>query len=164
MQPTPRFLGALAAGLVAAVAGGAVIGTVPPMKQRGWAQSLPEPDEWQIVRTQPDHDYPDQYPIVTPEGRFEVAELSSRGLYRTARYAAHYAYDDAYVYVPEPGYPDPGGPDPAAPPEVAGEPGGASAIPAVASPPEPASPPAAPAVASAGPRIIDVAAELAALQ
>ncbi len=94
MYLSPRLLGAGAAVLFVGIASGAVIGKVPPMKHLAQDYLLPQAGGGELART-PSSALPDHYPIVTPEGRFEVYELSDRGLYRTARYAEAY-YPAAY--------------------------------------------------------------------
>lgn len=172
MRVTPRTLGGMAAILVAGVASGAVIGKVPPMKRLAPDYLLPQAASaepaWSSQVALPDH-----YPIVTPEGRFEVYELSSRGLYRAARYApsgfddadyaAALAYDETLPAAID-GADIEIGDSPAAvvPGEMAVAPA-ADLAPRFDPPPadDPATNPAA-AVAPPTARVIDVTAELAA--
>lgn len=151
MHLSPRFLGALAAVLVTG-ATGAVLGTVPPMRQSGLDDVLPEASgpsfAWDYRQERPPQD---QYAIVTPEGRFEVDELLDRGLYRSRypEYADAGPVEDAPVEL-----------DAAyavkAPPELA-----AAIDYAEMPPPENAVAEAPPQVAEVTPRIVNVAAELA---
>ena len=150
MRPSPRFLGTVAAVLFAGVTGGAVLGTVPPMRQLGLAEMFPPPSgpayPWQSDRGRPP---PDQYAIVTPEGRFEIEELSVRGLYR----AQQLTWDRAF---PEPAYAelDVG---------YVEVPAAQLAEPLATTPsPEAPDPQPEPALAATGMRVIDVTAELAA--
>jgi hypothetical protein len=154
MELSPRVLGVGAAVLVAGILGGAALGTVPPMQQRGVQDMLPE-----ARPVAADHraqgDLPDHYPLVTRAGRFEVHELGERGLYSQARYA----YRDAYAYYSEGDWDQAGyEADFAAEQEPT--------VVAATEPPadDPTAPlePAGPAVAEVTPRIIDVAAQLAA--
>jgi hypothetical protein len=112
MQLSPRLLGAAAAVLLAGVSGGAVLGKVPQMQQRGVQEMLPQASVVHFESPQ-QASLPDHYPIVTPQGRFEVHELRDRGLYRQARYVDPYQgtgwdvyageYDDPqYAAAPEP--------------------------------------------------------------
>jgi hypothetical protein len=154
MHAQPRFLGAAAAVLVVGVAGGAILGNVPPMKQAGLADYLPVEHSPKFVLEAPTRLPPDQYPIVTPEGRFEVAELSWRGLYRTARYAPSYGAETSYIDLST-AYEQP---EPQPPVGIAA----ADRPPDVITIPDAEPLPEAPAASPAGPRVIDVAAELAA--
>lgn len=156
MQVSPGILGVSAAVLVAGVAAGAALGTVPPMQQRGFTEWLPEqPVVAQELR--PTGDFPDHYPLVTRAGRFEVHELGERGLYSQARYG--YRTFDATYYAAAYDEPDH---DPAwarSEPEPAVEP-------AVAPAPQPDEhgaplPPVGAEVAEVNARRIDVVAELA---
>jgi len=161
MQPSPRILGAVAAGLITAVVSGSVLGTVPPMRHSRVADFLPEAGGFQAGPSQSAVDLPDQYPIVTPEGRFEVAQLSERGLFRTMRYARSYAYAEPADGALAAGYAEEPAPEDAAQPAVAEPAEGVIAIADAEPAPEAADAAAAPELAAAGPRIIDVAAELA---
>lgn len=88
MQFTPRLAGAMAVVVATGIAGGALLGQVPPIKLIGTDTTLPEARtlalDYLETRALPDH-----YPIVTPRGRFEVYELAERGLYSQARYAPY---------------------------------------------------------------------------
>ncbi len=159
MELSPRVLGALAAALVAGVAGGAVLGKVPPMQRMDGADPLadarpvPPADELELAPQ-------DQDPIVTREGRFEVARLSDRGLYRNRRYSPVFAvggYDasaDAVAAASRAA----AEPEPPAPVgeviEIAAAPEAAAAS---------AEPQSASATAEVTPRSVDVTAQLAAL-
>lgn len=164
MELSPRVLGVSAAVLVAGILGGAALGTVPPMQQRGVLDSLPE------ARTLAfDHraqgDLPDHYPLITRTGRFEVHELGERGLYSQARYA----YRNVYAYYPEEEGVEDGyqsdyavGLEPAALASAEPETWRAAPVEPMADDPTAPLEPVGPAVAEVTPRIIDVAAELAA--
>ena len=69
-----------------------MIGKVPPIQPMGIETVLPQANIVAIDYRQ-DRALPDHYPLVTPQGRFEVHELADRGLYSQARYAP-YPYDD----------------------------------------------------------------------
>jgi hypothetical protein len=156
MRTSPALLGAIAAVLVTGVACGAELGKVPPMRQAGIDTVLPESRTpaalWEPRFVRPAQD---QYAIDTPEGRFEVHELSDRGLYRTARFSQTFAY--AQAYEPNAAAFD----AELAIAELAMEPAPYLASRPVAAGDEAASN-RAPALASAGTQEIDVAAELAA--
>ena len=156
MRPSPRFLGALAAGLVAGVTGGAVLGTVPPMRQIGVTDMFPaahiQPGGWPRADGPPP---PDQYAIVTPEGRFEIEELSDRGLYRAQQVAWE---QTAYAQLND-RYEDASYLEAVQPLDLA-EPATIENAPATEAPAEVTK--EQPALASSGFRVIDVAAELAA--
>lgn len=100
MHVSPRVLGVASLVLVAGVASGAVIGKVPPMKYLAAQYYLPQAADgafaWSEQKPLPDH-----YPIVTPEGRFEVYQLAERGLYRQARYAPQYYAPQYYDFEAE---------------------------------------------------------------
>lgn len=87
MKYAPHLLGALAITLVAGAVGGAAIGDIG-MVQRGHTETLPQNA---VVTTgnaalAKAERQPDQYPLVTPEGTVEVAELSLRGRMRDHGY------------------------------------------------------------------------------
>lgn len=184
MRFTPRVLGAVAAILVTGIASGAIIGDVPPMTRLAQQDLLPEANTIAIDYRQ-DRDLPDHYPLVTPQGRFEVYELADRGLYSQARYAPYpydeydeydeYEYDEYGEHDAELAYAELEAAYAAEPDE---EPGAQFAMAARAGemigippapvperrpgppPPEYNSADAAPAVASVTPRVIDVRKEL----
>ena len=162
MQFSPRVLGVSAAVLVAGVAAGAALGSVPPMQQRGVHELLPQANT--VALDYPETtELPDHYPLVTRTGRFEVHELGERGLYSQARY--HYL--DAYYPVEEydAGYGEEfaGQAEPAVVAAVAAAPATSEAQPLEPTSSDADAPlaPVGPAVAEVTPRIVDVAAELA---
>jgi hypothetical protein len=162
MDLSPRLLGVSAAVLVAGIAAGAALGTVPPMQQRGTAEWLPEARPVAFAHRR-QADLPDHYPLVTRAGTIEVHELGERGLYRQARYAwrqldAYYpeeedwaGHDSDAVAEPQPAVVYAAATDTGAPSWRQPEPEAATA---------PLEPVGA-AVAEVTPRIVDVAAELA---
>ena len=160
MRPSPRFLGAVAAVLVAGVTGGAVLGTVPPMRQVGLADMFPQSSapagSWRPERGPPP---PDQYAIITPEGRFEIEELSDRGLYRAQQLAWARAYPQPAYAMLDASYVENSYRQP---PEANEAEGPAAVAEAPAEPAADAAGSQQPVLASNGPRIIDVTAELAA--
>ena len=85
------------ATLVIAIAGvtsGALIGQTPMLEPTSIGQATPQRSSPVIASsTRPDVRLPNHYAIETPEGRFEVEELSTRGLYRN-RVGSR--YDRAY--------------------------------------------------------------------
>jgi len=155
MRPSPQFLGALAAVLIAGISGGAVLGKVPPMRQVGVADMFPaahvQPGGWPRADGPPP---PDQYAIVTPEGRFEIEELSDRGLYRAQRVAWDRAWEQTAYAQADAGYEQASYTEAVQPLDLT-EP--ATVEDAANAEPEPQ-----PALASSGFRVIDVTAELAA--
>ena len=83
MDRTSKLL--LAAGLVtfAGATTGAAIGGTDMLDRSGIGGGIPAPlHEASSSTVQIDPSLPSHYAIETPEGRFEVAELRSRGLYR----------------------------------------------------------------------------------
>jgi hypothetical protein len=100
---------------------------------------------------------PDHYAIVTPEGRFEVSQLSDRGLYRSARYSAVMDFAHNIDAPPAP----PPAAEPTAPANTAAPDRqvlvyDATEAPDAEGPPEPQ------LADASGARVIDVAVELAA--
>ena len=102
----PWFVGACAFAAIAGMVSGATVNT-QPLQRAGIGMH-------EIARPQPAFDpfddglpeqaaLPDHYALSTPEGRFEVAELSSRGLYAQRRFGWR---DASYVPLPEPAYAD----------------------------------------------------------
>jgi hypothetical protein len=161
MDLSPRLLGVSAAVLVAGIAAGAALGTVPPMQQRGTAEWLPEARPVAFAH-RPQADLPDHYPLVTRTGTIEVHELGERGLYRQARYAwrqldAYYPEEDGT----DAGYAPREGAAQEQPVAVMAQAQGAASWEresgAATAPLEPVGA----AVAEVTPRIVDVAAELA---
>ena len=107
MQATPLFLGACALASVAGVVSGTTINT-RPIQHAGIGMD-------EIVRPAIAFDasdsglsdqvaLPDHYAMRTPEGRFEVGELSNRGLYAQRRFGWREA---AWTPPPEDGYSEP---------------------------------------------------------
>ncbi len=165
----------LIAGACAAALFGAVTGASMPTDplNRGidaWDR-LPPPDfgEDDLTGLSEPEALPDHYPIITPRGRFEVAELRDRGLYRNRRFGSdpnwidgdepayevaevdyRYVPDEEFDYAPMPPKPQPG--EDKALALAAAEQGALVA------------PVAKPRAIAAGARVIDVPVELAARQ
>ena len=88
-------------GAVIAIAGavsGAAIGGTSVKYQKLSHDSLPEAaiQHAKAERGEASEPLPNHYAIETPEGRFEVAELRSRGLYRNERYQRTYYRTDLF--------------------------------------------------------------------
>ncbi len=107
MQATPLFLGACALASVAGVVSGTTINT-RPIQHAGIGMD-------EIVRPAIAFDesdsglseqvaLPDHYAMRTPDGRLEVGELSTRGLYAQRRFGWREA---AWAPAPEPAYSEP---------------------------------------------------------
>lgn len=158
MKATPLFLGACAFASIAGAVGGATTNTDPIQRGGIGSEMLPErsfafdPADDGM----PDEAPPDQYAMITPQGRVEIAELSTRGLYSQQRFGWREA---SY--------------EPPSLPEFEKAPAPWDESPAVEDHAEPFEPtqqvldvPAAGAVTAneSGPRIIDVGAALAAGQ
>lgn len=151
MQIKPVFLGACVLASIAGAIGGATINTRPIQRAGVGAQMPPaaaiafDPSDSGL----PVYALPEHYPMTTPEGRIEVAELSTRGLFSQERFGWR---DASYAPPPSHAWPEPRG-------EWSIEPAAGSAP---GEPPAPLSerPPSPPPVT---PRVIDVAAEVAAL-
>ena len=105
----PAFLAVVGAAALGGATLGGTVGT-SGMVDRGIGTGAPEKfytaGNSMTLADQGNH--PDQYAIVTPEGRFGTGELSSRGLYSQARFAtdayfvddfdpAHYPGDEAFT-------------------------------------------------------------------
>jgi len=161
MRPSPQFLGALAAVLVAGVTGGAMLGKVPPMRQIGLTDMFPTAHgpSYAGMQFADGPAPPDQYAIVTPEGRFEIEELSDRGLYRAQRVAWDRAYPEPVYVDLAAAYQQVSYTQPDEPLDLA-EPATIDDAPAAEEPAEVTR--EQPALASSGFRVIDVTAELAA--
>lgn len=92
MEPKYLFLGALALAIVGGTTVGATMNTEPLQKVGDPLGSIPQHefalrDTAAYARMQAPKD---QYAIETTEGRYEVAELSARGLYRNRPYGPRY--------------------------------------------------------------------------
>lgn len=164
MRPTPWFVGACALVSIAGAVSGAAINATPIQQAGIGSEEIRRPavafdavDTGHRTESLPDH-----YAMITPQGRVEVAELSTRGLYAQDRYGYREAAYEAPAYsADEPAYES--DPEPVA--EV-----GASAVETapvhVAVTAQPALALTQPATltetADGQPRIIDVAATLAA--
>jgi hypothetical protein len=101
MRSIQLVAGACAAALFGALTG-ASIGTDPLERGANAWDHVPQPDfdgDSAALQDEPDG-LPDHYPLVTPSGRIEVAELRNHGLYRNRRFAID-PYWDGY---PEPDY------------------------------------------------------------
>lgn len=153
MQATPLFLGACALASIAGAVGGANISTQPIQRASIGSELIQRPtiafDRTDTGRTVA---LPDHYAMTTPEGRVEVAELSTRGLYAQRRYGWREA---TYEPAPEPAFEEGMVSDPVL--EDAPAPLEAETALALAEPVE------LPVAVSAGtgPRVIDVGAVLA---
>jgi len=145
------FLGACALASIAGAVGGATINTHPIQKAGIGSEMLPhtdfafDPSDSGLPEAAP----PDQYAMNTPEGRIEIPELSTRGLYSQQRFGWRQA---SYEPPPLPEWPEPKGEWDRTAPE---------SEPAYGEP-EPAEPDAPAQPEAVTPRVIDVAAELAA--
>ena len=153
MKATPLFLGACALASVAGAVGGATTNTDPIQLGGIGSELLPErhfafdPSDNEA----PQPALPDHYAMTTPDGRVEVAELSTRGLYAQQRFGWREA---SYELPPEPVFEE-------AESEWSDQPL-AFEQPALSSEPVDVPPPALDApVPESGPRVIDVAAALA---
>ena len=101
MQSIRLIAAACAAAVFGAVTGTA-IATDPIERGIDAWDHIPQPDlddpdaaKLSAAKTLPDH-----YPLITPQGRFEVAELRDRGLYRNRRFGS----DPYWIDAPEPAY------------------------------------------------------------
>lgn len=161
---------AAAAALAGAVSGAAIDKTPLQRGADAWDQ-LPryEIGESDFAALEARRDTPDHYPIVTPQGRFEVAELRDRGLYRNRRFGMQWTSD--WPEYPEPAYevaaadyeylpPEPAPRRPVLAPASASETASERAPAILAANAEPLAGEAAPAI-EVRPRTIDVAATLA---
>ena len=89
MKATPMFLGACALASIAGAVGGATTNTTPIQRGGIGSEMLPEryfafdASDTGLAKAPA---LPDHYPVRTPEGRIEVAELSTRGLYSQQRF------------------------------------------------------------------------------
>lgn len=100
MKATPMFLGACAFASIAGALSGATTNTVPIRNGGIGMDMLPERAIASAFdRSQARSALPDHYPVITPSGRIEVAELSMRGLYAQQRFAWR---SENYAPVPEP--------------------------------------------------------------
>lgn len=153
MQATPLFLGACALASIAGAVGGANLSTTPIERASIGSDLIQRPeiafdrsDTGQTVAL------PDQYAMTTPDGRVEVAELSTRGLYAQRRYSVReVVFEPAPEAAFEAGFEEG--------PTIEDAPNGAESGTALALA-EPAELPAEPSPAD-GPRIINVGAVLA---
>lgn len=149
MQVTPMFLGACAFASIAGAVGGATINTQPIQQAGIGSAMLPQP-EFAFDQTDdglPQMALPDHYAMNTPDGRIEVAELATRGLYAQQRFGWREA-----SYEPPP-------PPPLPEPQSEWAERGTEDEPALVDRAQPT--PDEPAETSVTPRVIDVAAELA---
>lgn len=103
---TPWFVGACALAAIAGMVSGATVNTRPLQRAGIGMHEIAQPD----IAFDPSDDGvseqaapPDHYALSTPEGRFEVAELSTRGLYAQRRFGWREA---SYVPLPEPAFAD----------------------------------------------------------
>ncbi|TMM46723.1 hypothetical protein [Qipengyuania marisflavi] len=106
MKLSPKQICAVAVVAVAGAISGAAIGTTPVI-ERETSATMPQAnfDAARAASAIAAKPAPNHYPIVTPQGRFEVSELSSRGLYRNARYEDSFynapMYDEAVELAAE---------------------------------------------------------------
>ncbi len=98
---TPWFLGACALAAITGVVSGATVNTQPIQRAGIGMHAIAE----RAIAFDPSDDglpdqatLPDHYALSTPEGRFEVAELSTRGLYAQRRFGWREA---SYAPLPE---------------------------------------------------------------
>lgn len=100
MNVPREILAALALGPLLGAIGSGLVGTEPRQIRTGQPESFAE-DELALFT--PRHtstlDNPEHYPLITPRGRIEVAELSMHGLYRNLR--SEPLFEDGW---PEPRY------------------------------------------------------------
>jgi hypothetical protein len=106
MQATPLFVSACVLASIAGVVSGNTINTRPIQRGGIGMEQINRP----AINFASDSGLseqvalPDHYAINTPDGRFDVVELASRGIYAQRRFA----WDDAqYVPPPEPAFVDP---------------------------------------------------------
>lgn len=151
MKATPFFLGACVLASIAGAVGGATTNTDPIQHAGIGMDMLPERaiafgGENRMQQTA----LPDHYAIVTPTGRYGVGELANRGLYAQKRFAD---FGTGYEETVEPAYqPGPETFADATSPDIEAEPVSVPLLPLdVSSPSE-----------IGGPKVIDVAAALAA--
>lgn len=101
MQSIHLFVGACAAALLGAITG-ASMNTSPLERGVGAWEQIPRHEasvsEFDAEAQRPA--LPDHYPLITPQGRFEVGELRQRGLYRNRRLALDTWWADPF----EPAY------------------------------------------------------------
>jgi len=100
---TPWFLGACALAAITGVVTGATVNTQPIQRAGIGMHAIAE----RAIAFDPSDDglpdqatLPDHYALSTPEGRFEVAELSTRGLYAQRRFGSREASYDPLPEVP----------------------------------------------------------------
>lgn len=153
MKAMPMFLGACALASIAGAVGGTTINTTPLQVASIGSDMIPD----RAIAFDPSgnggrHEaLPDHYAMTTPEGRIEVTDLATRGLYAQQRYGWRTASYEEPV-------------DPAFPPATTDSWQTEEPAPLPDDRPEDAKPPldlSAPAAPEVTPRIIDVAAVLA---
>lgn len=109
MQATPLFIGACVLASIGGIVSGATINTQPLQRAGIGMDEINRP----AVAFDPSDNglsdqvaLPDHYALKTPEGRFEVAELSNRGLYAQRRFGWREAVwsppEDTFVEDREP--------------------------------------------------------------
>jgi hypothetical protein len=106
MQATPLFLGACALASIAGVVSGTAIDTNPIQRGGIGLEEIARPaiDFASDGGLSDQVALPDHYAINTPDGRFDVPELSSRGIYAQQRFAWR---DAQYTPPPEPAFAEP---------------------------------------------------------
>jgi hypothetical protein len=110
MQATPLFIGACVLASIGGIVSGATINTQPVQRAGIGMDEIARPA---LVFDPGDNGLsdqvalPDPYALNTPQGRVDVAELSTRGLYAQRRYGWRDAVwtpppQDAFIEDPEP--------------------------------------------------------------
>lgn len=157
MKATPWFVGACALVSVAGVVSGATINTRPIQRGGIGMEEISRPgiDFASDNGLSDQVALPDHYAINTPEGRFDVAELSTRGIYAQRRFAWREA---RWTPPPEPAFRE----EPQSEWSERGTEFDAQNAPADDAPTAPADPPVAPDSQDGSARLIDVQSELAA--
>lgn len=102
MQATPMFLGACALVSVAGVVSGTAIDTNPIQRGGIGMNEIVRPSIDLSAELSDQPALPDHYALSTPEGKVEVAELSTRGLYAQRRFGWREAI---WTPPPEPDWP-----------------------------------------------------------
>ena len=172
MQVAPLLLGGAIFAAVAGAVTGTAMQTTPIRNHSSVADIVPR-----HIASKPSYDLarksanlPDQYAMITPEGRIEVEELAMRGRYAGQRDELFSHIDPLPddIYLEEREYGDEPGFRPAAISAPQREPVAAPVAPALAINDAPRAPldirPSLPAQQNyrGGPKVIDVAAEIAA--
>ncbi len=107
MKATPLFLGACALASITGVVSGASINTQPIQHAGIGMDEIARPEiafDAGDTGLSDQVALPDHYALRTPEGRFEVGELSNRGLYAQRRFGWR---DATWSPPPEPAFSEP---------------------------------------------------------